>query len=103
MDIRCKYCGEPWDADEVHCQWNPAKGNEGDYRPYKEASKRFQAYGCNAWDEASHPSPCSSAAIFSPAQLEGLGIALGMCGDDLDAYSGDGDHALEYMEGADDE
>lgn len=51
MDIRCKYCGEPWDVYSLH--------EMGDYRgggtsfTYEGARKRFYRLGCGAFEAGS--------------------------------------------------
>ena len=39
MDIHCKYCGEPWDHDELHDMPTPQSlAKNGEALPYKEAA-----------------------------------------------------------------
>ena len=45
MDIHCRYCGEPWDHDELH----EMESWTGDDMSYKQAVKRFKELGCNAF------------------------------------------------------
>ena len=44
MDIHCKFCGEPWDHDELHDMLTPESlSKNGQPLPYKEAAALFQA------------------------------------------------------------
>ena len=45
MDIYCRYCGEPWDNDELH----DMEEHIGESMSYLEAVRRFKALGCRAF------------------------------------------------------
>ncbi len=45
MDIHCRYCGEPWDNDELH----DMESHMGEAVTYLQAAERFKALGCNAF------------------------------------------------------
>lgn len=56
MDIRCPFCGEPWDHDSLH-DMPPGSAYKSSYdrvtdrNPgYERASAAFQTYGCGFFD-----------------------------------------------------
>ena len=48
MDIHCRFCGEPWDHDELHDQYSPIKEEP---ISYDIMVKYFKKYGCGAWTD----------------------------------------------------
>ncbi len=46
-DIHCKFCGEPWDAYELHDVYNEKQDK---CLPYNKAASLFAKYGCGLWD-----------------------------------------------------
>lgn len=62
MDIACRFCGEPWDHDELH--YMEAGGRA---LSYAAAGKRFSRYGCEAFNGEASPDPCKSGAVDSNA------------------------------------
>jgi|TARA_Y100000296_G_scaffold70698_1_gene85543 hypothetical protein len=51
MDIHCRFCGEPWDHEELHDQYKPVRGAKymEELIPYDTMVKYFKKYGCGAW------------------------------------------------------
>ena len=81
MDILCKHCGEPVDADEFH------EAERGTWRAWVAA---FQRYGCGAVDalfDGGAPGDsvkCNAAPVLSPEALEAVELIGEMLGDDID-------------------
>ena len=49
-DIHCKFCGEPWDHDELHDMPTPKSlAKNGEPLPYDEAKVLFSKLGCGAF------------------------------------------------------
>ena len=49
-DIHCKFCGEPWDHDELHDMPTPKSlAKNGEPLPYDEAKALFSKLGCGAF------------------------------------------------------
>lgn len=67
MDISCKYCGEPWDHDELHYGYL-----NGQSVPYKEMSQKFKKLGCNAFEDKD--TPCDRGVVDEQAALH-AGVA----------------------------
>lgn len=79
MDIRCKYCGEPWDVYSLH--------EMGDYRgsgefTYEQARKRFYRLGCGAFDPGSVK--CDGGSY---GNHEAVGLLQELLGDDVDGLA----------------
>ena len=51
MDIHCRYCGEPWDHDELH----DMESWTGHDMSYRQAAKRFKELGCLSLIHISEP------------------------------------------------
>jgi len=66
MDIHCRYCGEPWDHDELHDM-------EG--HTYKQAAVAFRSYGCGAFNTLRGQSVCRHSPIFPPDVLELIAVS----------------------------
>ena len=58
MDIHCRYCGEPWDHDELH---------EIEGHTYKQAAVAFRSYGCGAFNTLS----CGRISVLVINHLNG--------------------------------
>jgi len=76
MDIYCRYCGEPWDHDELH----EMESHTGEAISYLKAAERFKALGCNAFSPdtgrlreiaglSSKPKHCTVAPILPDEML----------------------------------
>ena len=48
MDIHCRFCGEPWDHDELHNMRDFLA--LGPVISYTEAGTNFRKYGCGAFE-----------------------------------------------------
>jgi hypothetical protein len=89
MDIICKHCGEPWDADELHV----------DHIPHTSALLLFKRLGCGAFDAIMGTKPrdecteCSTAPIYPPEHIELLKVASDMSVDDVESLAGDAELA----------
>lgn len=81
MDIYCRFCGEPWDHDELH---DMSDWIEQDIT-YKQAAKRFRELGCNAWKPdtgllreraglPAKPKHCTLEPIEPAHIMQGIGI-----------------------------
>jgi len=73
MDIYCRFCGEPWDHDELH---DMSDWIEQDIT-YKQAAKRFRELGCNAWEPDSNER-CTHEPIEPAHIMEGIRIMQDM-------------------------
>jgi hypothetical protein len=83
MDIYCKHCGEPWEADCLH----------DIPESYAKASQLFKTLGCGAFGEAynNQPlAPCQHKPIASQARLDGIS-ALQDMSQHPDDWASDGD------------
>lgn len=69
MDIHCRYCGEPWDHDELH----DMKGHT-----YKQAAVAFRSYGCGAFNTLRGQSVCKHSPIYPAEMLELIGQSQDM-------------------------
>ena len=55
-DIHCRFCGEPWDQDELHemaGHRDAGMGPEPKPIPYEQAAKQFKERGCAAFQDGS--------------------------------------------------
>lgn len=76
MNIRCRYCGEPWDNDTLHDVYD-----ERDRKvPYARAAKLFRTYGCPAMD--GRAVKCSGAGADP-----GIGELTDLLGGDMDGLA----------------
>jgi hypothetical protein len=89
MDIVCKWCGEPWDADELHVE----------HIPHPSAVLLFKRLGCGAFDAIMGQKPrdeckqCATAPIYPPEHMELLQVAAEMSGDDVESMAADAELA----------
>lgn len=80
MDIKCKYCGEPWDTYTLH--------EMADYRgtptkfTYEQAYKRFRRLGCGAFE------PGSEKCRYDGADFR-INLLQDLLGDDVDGVAAD--------------
>lgn len=92
MDIRCPWCGEPWDHDSLHDMpaGSPfktpydrvANRNPG----YERASAAFREYGCGFFDHAWDGKPLARCKNARPSEAAELArIVYDAVGHDMDA------------------
>ena len=85
MDIRCRFCGEPIDADEFH---------SSDNGTWKEWITAFTRYGCPVVDALfDDDSPravttsCKQEAILNDEAMIAIEVATELLGDDIDGLA----------------
>jgi hypothetical protein len=69
MDIHCRYCGEPWDHDELHDMYN---------HTYRQAAVAFKKYGCGAFKILGPQRICQHYAIYPPEVMNAIGAMQDM-------------------------
>jgi hypothetical protein len=69
MDIHCRYCGEPWDHDELH---------DVEDTSYKDAVKLFLKHGCGAFGFEPPLLTCRRSPIYPPEMMELIRTAQDM-------------------------
>ena len=73
MDIYCDRCGEPWEIDSLHDVFD---GN-GRAISYAAAAKRFERFGCGAFEAGD--SPCNNSMV-DPRRAAMAEAALALSG-----------------------
>lgn len=82
MDVRCPFCGEPWDQDSLH-DMPASTPYHGDYA---RASADFRRYGCGFFDHAWNGRPLAKCRhrVHDAEAAEKASLAYATLGDDLD-------------------
>ena len=92
MDIRCPFCGEPWEHDSLHDMpegpYKTPYDRQANRNPgYERASAAFRRYGCGFFDHAWQGKPLAPCPRrpHDAAAAETAAMAYAALGGDLDA------------------
>ncbi len=91
MDLHCRFCGEPIDADELHDMPGVTSGLSGWSQEmyaglYSEAVRQWREFGCNAFSDRPRGFklvPCSRHSLKTDLAI--VTAVYEVLGDDMDA------------------